>query len=188
MPINSLFSAPSTRTDPSALPYPKVDSVDCPALYQLYNSLNSNGTSSPLFSEPTPSPSYSTLAPVLLWIDLENNDPKTAQHIRVKYPQLKMVFCPTYAEADAYMGEHGRDLENYEKFIIISRGYYVSEKKSCSDIAQLFSVDSYSKTRMAVYTRNREELRKRTPNLPDNVEVCEKREEIQTFIDKCFQK
>ena len=84
------------------------------------------------------------------------------------------------------MTTNGRDLEEYEKFIIICRGYYAPENKSCMDVARLFSVCYSPRTHLAVYTRKRADLKARTPDLPQNVEVFEKREEILAFIDKCL--
>lgn len=164
------------------------EGLDSSALFKLYASLDHSASSSSFFPDPGQPARSASSHQVLLWIDSETNDPRTAKEIRAKHSKLDIVFRPSFASAQEYMSANARDLDDFEVFIIICRGYYADEKKSCMDVAQLFSVCHASRTHLAVYTRNRTDLKARTPNLPPTVEIFEKREEILTFVDKCLSK
>lgn len=99
-----------------------------------------------------------------------------------------MVFRPTFADAEDFARTNGRDFDDYAQLIIICRGYYAAEKKGCMDITLLFPVVDSPRTHLAVYTRNATEVKQKSPNLPDKVVICERREQILAFVDGCLKR
>ena len=124
--------------------------------------------------------------PLLFWMDLETSDPRAVSDIRGKYSELEIIFRSKYSDAEAYLAQHSRGMDEREKIVVICRSYYASEKKSFIDIAQLFQACNFRNIYIAVYTSNRAEVLKRYANLPKDVEIFDARADLLAFVDRCF--
>ncbi len=126
------------------------------------------------------------LKPLLFWIDLETGDPKAVADIRQKYPELEIIFRSKYIDTQDYLDHHSREIDEREKFIVICRSYYASEKKSFVDISQLFQVCNSKNIHIGVYTGNRAEVLRKNPNPPKEVEIFDARTDLLAFVDRCL--
>ncbi|CAF2438986.1 unnamed protein product [Rotaria sp. Silwood2] len=143
--------------------------------------LHASSRSSPLTGDTS---AASSLKPMLLWIDLSENDPKTTNRIQRDHPTLEIIFKPTYKDAEEYLNNNLRDIKEHEKFITICRGYYVQEQKSFTHVVQLFENLNLGTRPLAVYTRNKKNLSKHTPDPPKSVEIFDEQNALLDFINR----
>jgi hypothetical protein len=148
----------------SSLPKPRVDN---PALLVSSN-----------LDPPAPS------RPLLLWVDQEKNDPRLTNEIRQNHQGLEIEFKSTPTEADRYLQQNLRDIEGRNKVIVICRGYYESEKKNFVDLARILDKYNFRSVHLAVYTRDRAGLLERTPDVPRDVEIFNRRDDLLAFINR----
>ncbi|CAF5004872.1 unnamed protein product, partial [Rotaria sp. Silwood1] len=122
------------------------------------------------------------LQPLLLWMDSPENVRKETDEIKKRHPTLEIIFKSTYKDAEEYLQQNSRDTEEREKFITICRGYFAQEKKGFTHVAQLFENLHLGTKPLAVYTRNTNDLLKRTPDPPRNVAIFDKQNLLFDFI------
>ncbi|CAF0905168.1 unnamed protein product [Rotaria sp. Silwood1] len=127
------------------------------------------------------------LQPLLLWMDSPENVRKETDEIKKRHPTLEIIFKSTYKDAEEYLQQNSRDTEEREKFITICRGYFVQEKKGFTHVAQLFENLHLGTKPLAVYTRNTNDLLKRTPDPPRNVAIFDKQNLLFDFIKSHLQ-
>lgn len=127
--------------------------------------------------------SYS-LSPILLWFDKSSHERKTTEKIKGNHPELEIKFLPTYTEAVEYLNQQAHDLKRRIKTIVIFRPYYKVEKKTFIDILQILNNAVLEELSMAVYTDSKKTLLEKTPDLPKNVEIFDKTNDLLDFVDK----
>ncbi|CAM4873930.1 unnamed protein product [Rotaria socialis] len=127
---------------------------------------------------------FSISKPMLLWIDSSDNDRKLKKEIEKNHPTLEIKFKPTYKEAEEYLTANLRDIQGRDRVITVCRGFYSTEEKSYTDIAQLFDTLNLGELPMAVYTRSVTMLLERTPNHPKRVEIFDKQSALLAFINR----
>lgn len=123
------------------------------------------------------------LPSMLLWIDNDNCDQKALDYIQKNHPILEIKFLPTFHEAETYLDEHLRDIEERKKFVAICRGYYAPESKNFIDVTRLFEPCASETFKLLVYTSSKVKLLEKTSKPPQGVEIFEKRQELLDFID-----
>jgi hypothetical protein len=121
---------------------------------------------------------------MLLWIDSADNDRKTTDEIRKNHPTLEINFISTYKDAAKYLEENLDEIQQRQNFVAICRGYYASESKSFTDVAQLFEHCTRGTVPLGVYTKNRTKLLERTPNPPPEVEIIETGKALLAFVNR----
>ncbi|CAF4575709.1 unnamed protein product, partial [Rotaria sp. Silwood2] len=142
---------------------------------------------SPSNSSIPKTPNTSSLKPMLLWIDIPQNDPKTTNEIKKRHPTLEIVFKSSYKDAEEYLINNLPEIQKNELFITICRGYFVLEQKGFTHVAQLFEGLRLGTRRLAVYTSSKSNLLKHTPNPPKSVEIIDEQLDLLDFIDDCLK-
>lgn len=130
------------------------------------------------------SPSTTTLTKsLLLWVDSENNDLSSAVEIRMKYPSLDLHFREKYHQVKAYLEENLSKILQYKKVIVITHAFYRDESKSFLDVYQLFQPHQFKNLHVVLYTFNREDVLRRYPNRPEEIQIFTDKDVLLDFID-----
>ncbi|CAF3614242.1 unnamed protein product [Adineta steineri] len=166
----------------AALQFPNVTATDIP--FDLYEFVGVNQetqwNAGCRVAYPDKNPT-SPGKPLLWWIDWEDNDTKVVEQLQISYPQLEIRFTPTFKETQVYLKDHAEDIRLQQKKVVISRGRYFKESKNVIDVVHLlneFNLD----VPLGVYTRDRVELKKKLPNIPEQVQVVDKRQDLLNFV------
>ena len=124
---------------------------------------------------------HSRSKPLLWWIDVESNDAEARKQLEQAHPQLHVQFTPTLHEARAYLSDNVQDMKHRRRIVVISRGRYSSESKTVLDVLRLLN-EFDVKASVGVYTTDRAGLRKNVPNIPEHVQIFDKRRALLDFV------
>ena len=123
---------------------------------------------------------------LLLWVDNEQNDPEAIVAIRQNHPALQIQFVPKFSDVRPHMDNNLESIRAQARFLVICRGTYLQESKTAVDVANLLE-EYHVKSVFAVYTGNRAVFLERVANVPESMQVFDRRKDLLTFVRTCME-
>ena len=124
---------------------------------------------------------------LLLWVDNEQNDPEAVSTLRQSYANLQIQFVPKFSDVRPYMDNNLESIRAQARFLVICRGTYLQESKTAVDVANLLR-EYRVRSVCAVYTGSRAVFLERVANVPDSLQIFDRRTDLLAFVQATIRK